>query len=116
MRFYKIEPPTAEDTGEGEDTSEWFTSLRAAKKRFSEIMRECNGIQRDWETSDAVKNGLETMPPFRFTECSLEQVLLRDDLPPREMLLAVLNRKGFIRQNGHKLIRTAKVKERSDRD
>lgn len=39
MKFYRLQIASGE-TCEGEDADEWFTSLRAAKKRRTELIQE----------------------------------------------------------------------------
>lgn len=49
MRLYYVEPPREEVAGDGEDTREWFGSLREARSRFVEWKRM---LRQDWKNRD----------------------------------------------------------------
>ena len=77
--FYTLTPPFSWfcDDGEGEDHSEWFTSLQAARARRSEISRED-------------ENG---------EKVAIQRVVVSAHLSPKAVLLAVLNRKGWMKSS-----------------
>jgi len=78
MKLYKLEIAPPETEGEGEDWSEWFTSLQAARKRRAEL------IEQDPKLSD-----------HRYGhDYEISRVTFAS-LPLRELLLAVMNRKGI---------------------
>lgn len=79
MIFYQLDIATPEDAGEGEDYSEWFASLAEAKRRRAKLIRD-----------DPALEGCRYPDDF-----AIDRIVLAD-LPPKELLLAVLNRKGFI--------------------
>lgn len=74
MIFYRLSVPQDEQSDDPDE--EWFTSATEARTRRAEILREAGG------------------------ECSasdlwIERVTLVG-LPPRALLLLVLNRRGFV--------------------
>lgn len=78
MKLYRLKVAPDESDGEGEDHDEWFTSLIAAQKRRRYLIKNTpnDGYRygEDFEVSEVV-----------FVE-----------LPPRALLLRVLNRTAFI--------------------
>lgn len=76
MKLYRLSILPDPTDPEGEDHDEWFSSLRAAKKRRSGLLRE-GACSRD-------------VPDLEITENELA------DVPERQLLLRVLNRCGFI--------------------
>ena len=79
MKFYKLEIAPGEDAGEGEDYSEWFTSLAQAKRRRAELIA-----------------GNPRLEDHRYgADFEIECHTLRGDLPLKELLLRMLNRSRF---------------------
>lgn len=77
MIFYRINITPGNDEGD-EDQDEWFTSEKEARKRRTWLIKNVG--------DDAVTG----------KNYSINRVELAEDLPFKELLLAVLNRKGFI--------------------
>jgi hypothetical protein len=77
MILYRLRVQPSEFQGEGEDCDEWFTSLRAARRRRRELIRDNPDL-----TDCRIASDYE-----------VERVELAD-LPPRELALAILNRRG----------------------
>lgn len=78
MKLYRLNILPQEHEGEGEDHDEWFTSLGAARKRRSQLIRNM--------PEDSYKFGAD----YDIDEVELV------DLPPRAMVLAVLNRECVV--------------------
>lgn len=75
-------------TEEGEDTSQWFTSLDAAKKCYNNAKREL----MQWYEDDHEQTPTERQ---EIGEVELEKITLAD-LPAGKLALAILNRHGYI--------------------
>ena len=78
--LYRLCVTPAEGDGEGEDQDEWFSSLRAAKRRRRQLIeRRDDGA--DWLVDeDLAIDRVQFVP-----------------LPPKQLLLRALNRCGFMR-------------------
>ena len=79
MRIYRLGIEPGEANSEGEDHDEYFSSLDAAGRRRAELIRE-----------DPDLDGHRYGEDFEIERIDLA------DLAPRAMLLAILNRKGYI--------------------
>lgn len=78
MKLYCLRVHPSESDGDGEVFDQWFTSLEAAKRVRARFIREV--------PADEYKFGED----FR-----IDEVVLRA-LPHRALLLAVLNRQGWV--------------------
>jgi hypothetical protein len=81
MHFYRLGIQPSEADGEGEDHAEWFGSLREAKQRRTELLQAFS--DGDW-------SGHRTGEDFEIERIELVQ------LPLKRLILAILNRRGFI--------------------
>jgi len=80
MILYRLHILPGEGEGEGEDHSLWFSSLKEAKSRRAEVIRENTGHM-----------------PSGHEDHAIDRVHVADRLKPKELLLAVLNRR-FVTQ------------------
>jgi hypothetical protein len=78
MKFYRLNIHPGENETEGLDLDEWFTSLGAARTRRTELIRATS--------ADDYKYG---------ADFSIDEIELVNQ-PPRALLLAVLNRRGYV--------------------
>lgn len=81
MTFYRLHIAPDEAEGEGEDHDQWFTSLRAARRRRAELIADNPSLRGHRYGQD-----------FKIERVELVQ------LPPQALLLAVLNGRGYIEQ------------------
>lgn len=79
MIFYCLNIAPDEYGIEGEDLDEWFTSLNAAKHRRQELIDGAGSEQAPGE------------------DLSIDAIVVRSDLPPKQLLLNVLNRKAWMK-------------------
>jgi len=82
LTLYRLNRAPSESEGEGEDWDEWFGSLREARRRRAELIRE-----------DPHLEGHRYGEDFR-----IDRVVFRD-LPRRALLLAVLNWNGCVEED-----------------
>lgn len=93
---YQLNRQPDEHAGEGEYWSEWFTSLREARKRRANIVHEAESAWNDEKAEWLTKYGADSTPPPRpRLDLSIDRVYLAD-LPPKQLALAILNRRGFV--------------------
>jgi hypothetical protein len=79
---YQLECCRGEYDADGEDFDEWFRSLAAARKRRAALIRENPGLKE-----------------LKLSETyGINRVVLAH-LPARELALAILNRRKFIRES-----------------
>ena len=80
MIVYELHISPDEYESDDKDCDEWFSSLRAAKKRRAELIKE-----------------YPTKEGQRFdSDFSIDRVVI-SSLPHRDLVLALLNGSGFIR-------------------
>lgn len=79
MKLYYVDPPIDENAADGEDNREWFASKAAATKCFNEWVRLLKKDPND----------------YKIPRVYLSMVLTAK-LPMRALLLAALNRKGYV--------------------
>lgn len=77
MKFYRLHIKPSESDSEAEDQDEWFSSLAEAKARRRELI-------------------LDRGANDRVPDLDIDRVWFATDLTARGLLLAVLNRSGFI--------------------
>lgn len=82
MHLYRlsIAPDINGGDGEGEDHDEWFSSLRAARRRRSELIRE-------WK---------DAWPDHPYGEDFSVHKVTFQDLPKKALLLQVLHRVHYL--------------------
>lgn len=78
MKFYELHIAPNEYEGEGEDLNEWFTSLSEATARRKELI------------------ALNSTDLRYGRDYAIDQVTITDDLPTKQLVLAILNRKDFV--------------------
>lgn len=78
MKLYRLHIHPGEADGEGENHDEWFTSFVDALARREALIRET--------PDDGYKYG---------TDYGIEAITFAD-LTPKKLLLAVLNREGYV--------------------
>jgi hypothetical protein len=97
MIVYRIEPPYETCiTDEGEDLSEWFSSKRAALRRFNEIIRDAKQQAREYRKQLTESPAPDYIMPLRKDEVRLEAVTLTKSLRGKALILALLSRRGFV--------------------
>jgi hypothetical protein len=81
MKLYRLNRYPHDDAGCGENWDEWFPSLRAAQKRRTQLIHQTR------DDDHAFPMGAH----YSVDRCEFAQ------LPPRQLLLAVLNDAGFLK-------------------
>jgi len=77
VKLYRLEIAPEEYESEAEDHDEWFTSLKAAQARRVELIAEN-----------------PNMTEHRFGQDYAIHLMVLERLPPRELVLALLNRRS----------------------
>lgn len=77
--LYRLEVAPAESQSEAEDHDEWFTSFRAAKRKRAQYIRE-----------DPHLEGHRYGEDFQITRIEFR------DLPPKRLVLNIMNRRGYM--------------------
>jgi hypothetical protein len=80
MKLYLLRIDPDESASEGERWDEWFSSLEAARRRRSEMIRKALAGEKD------MRCGAD----FQIEMCEIA------DLPKRALVLAALNGKGYV--------------------
>ena len=108
MKLYCVDPPGTEDGGEGEDRTEWFSSLAAARKAFTawkaSVREDAIGWRWDAKeeryvhpiSGETAKVNEEPGNMYRGSVVTLT-VFEFAYLPCKELALAILNRKGYVK-------------------
>jgi hypothetical protein len=81
MTLYEVVPPPFEDDADGEDNSIWHTSLESAR-------RCVRRLQREYADAD-----------IRYHSIRLRRVEVASNLPPKALILRILNRAGWVAES-----------------